>query len=347
MKKAVLSLFFVSLCFLCVSQSWTPKRIQLSYGIGGFYEYLPQGYNSSTKYPVIIFLHGIGEQGNGTSDLYKIESTGLPQVIKSGNFPTSFAVFGKSYSFVIICPQFSAWPSPDQVESVYSYVINNYYVDLNRVYLTGLSMGGGATWDYAGSSPSVSKKLAAVLPICGAAVPNDLGAKNIASQNLPVLATHNNDDDVVPVSNTIGWVDKINSNSPQTRAVRVVWPFGGHNAWSATYDPLNKFYNNMSAYEWMLQYSRESIVTPPSPPAPPPPKRLGVYPNPTSSSYVNLGFEYTGPTSRVTVLDSKGAAVKIVIVENTNPVRFDVSDLRSGIYFIRVGEMSPMKFIKL
>ena len=61
-------LFFIS---VSNAQVQTPRYNSVTGACGGYFEYLPQGYNSNTwqSYPLIIFIHGIGEEGNGTSDL--------------------------------------------------------------------------------------------------------------------------------------------------------------------------------------------------------------------------------------------------------------------------------------
>ena len=102
----------VILCFSdpCYSQVQTPRQTSISGACGGYYEYLPQGYNTNTtkNYPLIIAVHGIGELGNGTTDLGNILNcwTALPRLIDNGGFPTSFTVAGQSFSFIVISPQF-------------------------------------------------------------------------------------------------------------------------------------------------------------------------------------------------------------------------------------------------
>ena len=70
--------------------------------------------------------------------------------------------------------------------------------------MTGLSMGGGGTWLYAGDYP---EKLAAIVPICGAADvsrPEEL-------VNIPIWAFHNEGDPVVDVQQTFDWINGIRS----------------------------------------------------------------------------------------------------------------------------------------
>ncbi|HAO04873.1 MAG TPA: hypothetical protein DCQ15_09365 [Chitinophagaceae bacterium] len=125
----------------------------------GYYEYLPQGYwnNPDEKFPLIIFVHGIGECGNGTSDLGKVLVHGTPKQINNGSFPTSFNVNGQNFKFIVLAPQFTGWAAYIQMNDVINYAVSHYKVDLNRIYLTGLSMGGGCVWEYAGYSQTSSR----------------------------------------------------------------------------------------------------------------------------------------------------------------------------------------------
>lgn len=221
--------------------------------IGGFLKAMPARYDSTTKrYPLLLFIHGIGELGNGTSQLSNAAAVGTPSVIKWGHFPPNFNVGGKNYSFIVISPQFKAWPSAKDVNDMIDYAVKNFRVDTTRIYVSGLSMGGGATWDYA---VSYGKRIAAIVPICGASGPNDSKAKKIAQSGLAVWAFHNKDDGTVTYTNSEGFVNKINSFSPAIKAKLTLWPTGGHDAWTKATMPNYKE-NNMNMYEWMLQYSR-------------------------------------------------------------------------------------------
>ena len=87
-----------------------------------------------------------------------------------------------------------------------NYALQHYRVDPTRIYLTGLSMGGGATWDYpayGGTNGSYAMKIAAILPVSGADTLYRDGSQTIASANLPVYATHNQDDPTVPSVYTV------------------------------------------------------------------------------------------------------------------------------------------------
>jgi predicted peptidase len=227
--------------------------VTVNANIGGFMQALPARYDSTTKrYPLLVFLHGIGELGNGASQLANVAGPGVPGLIRNKKFPASFKVKDKNYSFIVITPQFKAWPSPNDVNAMISYAISKYRIDTTRIYVSGLSMGGGVTWDYAGTYP---KRLAAIVPICGAAGPTDTKVKNMVNAGLPVWAFHNEDDPTVSVNNSKNYVSKINALKPAVPARLTLWPTGGHDAWTKATSIAYKE-NGMNMYEWMLQYSR-------------------------------------------------------------------------------------------
>ena len=231
----------------------TAVSVNVTANIGGFYKALPARYDSTTKkYALLVFLHGAGEMGNGTTDLSKVLSNAVPSLINKNNFPASFVSGNTNYSFIVISPQFKTWPSTDDVDAMISYSITNFRIDETRIYVTGLSMGGGATWDYASV---YAGKIAAIVPICGASAPNASKAKNMADAHLPVWAFHNEDDPTVSVNTTIDYINMINSFNPSIVPKMTLWPTGGHNAWTKASDPNYKE-NNLNIYEWMLQYHR-------------------------------------------------------------------------------------------
>lgn len=319
--------FFIPL--LTIGQTWGPKYTSMTWGTGGYYEYLPVGYNdpgnAGKKYPVILFIHGIGEQGNGTSDLGRVRTVGFPTVINAGFFPNSFNVNGQDFSFIAIVPQFSGWPGSDQISNILDYIQANYRADESRLYLTGLSMGGGVTWDYASSSSAAANRLAAILPVCGASSPNTTKTQIMANAKLPVLATHNDLDPTVPVGYTHGYVDGMNSFGVNPSAIKVIWSSAIHNAWSRTYDPYEKLTGNLNAYEWLLQHSRGSAT-------PPPPAALSA----SISSSTSVSCNGSGDGS-ATVRASGGTA-PYSYSWSTSPVQTGVTatGLAAGSYTVTV-----------
>ncbi|WP_448518395.1 carboxylesterase family protein [Rhodoflexus sp.] len=237
----------------------------------GYLEHLPADYQQSNKsYPLLIFLHGITERGNGTTDLRKIAGGAMPFQIERQTLKMTFTVKGETFSFIVLCPQLSynygSWPV-SYVDRVVEYAKATYRVDESRIYVTGLSLGGGGTWDYAAAYPD---KVAAIAPVCGASGANKMKIASLVSNQIPVWAFHGTADNVVPTHVTLGWVRGINEfqgrNADAPKAKVTLYPKVGHNAWKQAYSP-NPFVadpvapNPMTVYEWMLLHSKPAAAT--------------------------------------------------------------------------------------
>jgi dienelactone hydrolase len=265
---------FIALLFIAAgtrAQTHAPRYVSMSSKTNGYYEYLPQGYDpeGTATYPLILFTTGIGEFGNGRSELPNVLKHALPQYIDIGAFPKSFTVGGQTHRFIVITPQFVKNPRPTaaDMETVLNYIIAHYKVNTSRIYITGLSYGGGLSWAYTGASSKNAKRIAAIVPV---ASPVPVGgdeeiyarSRVIAANNVPVWATHNRYDPSDPVSTTIKYTDYINeAPAPDPLAKRTLFNAAHHNAWTRTYDP-NFREQGMNVYEWMLQYQRGSAPPP-------------------------------------------------------------------------------------
>jgi predicted esterase len=227
----------------------------------GFYEYKPPTYSSGAKSPMIIFLHGIGERGDGSSTLSSVLNVGIPRNIHYGLTNMVFNYNGSNQGFVVLSPQLSYnygnW-QPFYIQEMIKYAKNNLNVDTNRIYLTGLSLGGGGVWNYASSSAAAAKGLAAIAPICGTC--DWSGLNNIAQQALPVWAFHAMDDGVVGIGCTQAAISGINSYNPIVAPITTYYPTGNHWIWDQVYDP-----GNPQLYLWFLSKSRSGSAPPPPP----------------------------------------------------------------------------------
>lgn len=187
--------------------------------------YIPDAYNEmkTYKWPVVIFLHGVEEIGN---DIDVIRKMGLPKVVK-----------GKQ--FVMIAPQCTAvWWNTDVLQQLYKEVLTKYHVDSSRIYLTGLSMGGFGTWNWAQASP---EKFAAIVPICGIGTP----LQACVLKQMPVWAFHNADDPIVTVAGSRDMVNALQACG-SSLVKYTESPTGGHDAWT-------KAYADTALYSWMLK----------------------------------------------------------------------------------------------
>jgi predicted esterase len=224
----------------------------------GFYEYKPVNYNAdpSKKYPLIVFLHGIGERGDGASQLPMILANGIPKYINAGHDMTFTSLTGQEETFLVLSPQLSASYGSWQniyVEEMLKYAKANLRIDTNRIYLTGLSLGGGGTWNYATASLANARQFAAIAPVCG--TNNWSNLCNLATANVPVWAFHAQDDGIVSVSNTNNAINQLNACNPAVRPIKTIYPNGNHWIWDRSYDTVNSFHNP-NVFEWFLGHAR-------------------------------------------------------------------------------------------
>ena len=203
----------------------------LSSNINGFYVYTPDNYDQTTKkYPLLINIHGLGENGTGQSQLNKILSNGPLREMNANN-----SIPGLNNSFIVVCPQFKTFPySIADIDLVIDYINQNYRVRSGREYLVGYNTGG-VIWDYVSSSAINAQKSAAVVIFSGIGTPTAQKGATIASSNLPVWAFHNIDDQIVSSSVSINYVNFINNSIPAPNPLaRLTTSFGvGHVSWIA------------------------------------------------------------------------------------------------------------------
>ncbi|HWV99436.1 MAG TPA: prolyl oligopeptidase family serine peptidase [Candidatus Acidoferrum sp.] len=204
--------------------------------------FLPKDYDARPrkKWPLILFLHGAGERG---TNVWKVATHGPPKrVAEHPDFP-----------FIVVSPQCPAgqlW-SEDVLLGLLDETIRKYAVDKTRIYLTGLSMGGYASWDLGLTHP---ERFAAIVPICGGGefitVLLAGGEQAEALKTLGVWAFHGGKDPVVPTEESQRMVDLLKKFGVQDVNL-TVYPEAGHDAWTETY-------NNPQLYEWLLKHQRLS-----------------------------------------------------------------------------------------
>jgi len=251
-------------------------------GFIGFLEFKPSDYGTQ-KHPLIIFLHGIGERGNGTTQINTVAYNGIPYYCANGG-TMRFTVAGQTSSFVVLSPQLSTtygyWPTFYAKELI-KYAKANLSIDTNRIYVTGLSLGGGGIWrlitDTQGFNYTYDAGIAAAAPICGTQEETDADFyATIGANHLPVWAFHSMDDGTVGVGATqhaeiLGNI--VGVNSPAIKFT--YYQSGGHaGAWVNAYDTghitrnvnvsgsLQSFTANPNLYEWFLMHTR-AVNTPP------------------------------------------------------------------------------------
>ncbi|MDY7395463.1 prolyl oligopeptidase family serine peptidase [Aureibaculum sp. 2210JD6-5] len=223
--KTLLLLFIIAIKFSVAQQSNEKFIIEQEY-----LKYLPENYDDdlTKKWPLLIFLHGAGERG---SDLEKIKVHGPPMLVEQG----------KQFPFIILSPQAKrGWDEDLLYELIRDFIDNNKRVDTDRIYLTGLSMGGYGTWKLAQKHPEM---FAAIVPICGGGNPEDVWKL----RHMPVWCFHGKLDGIVPLSASETMVEalkKVNDNVKFT-----VYPETYHDSWIQAY-------NDPKLYDWLLQQKK-------------------------------------------------------------------------------------------
>ncbi len=255
MQKTLIVLALILPFFLKAQQ--TVKVYRWSEGKNRLLSVPPPSYSKQTKSPLIIFLHGIGEKGTGSEeDLKKIQCCGIPKYIRVGHSMT-FTWNGKTEGFVVLCPQlysrYGTWENY-YIDAMIKFAKQNLNIDTNRIFLTGLSLGGGASWIYPSASVSNAKKLAGIVPVVSPCFMTN--GCNIANANLPVLAIHAIDDNLASPNCTINAIKSINNCGTEAHPNLIMYPNGAHYVWvKRAYDTAYDCFNP-NIYEWMLAQNR-------------------------------------------------------------------------------------------
>jgi predicted esterase len=207
------------------------KKVPLgsSDAMQGYWEYTPPGYGGGEQYPLLVFLHGIGENGDGSdAQLDKLLSNGPPRLIDQDQWP-------HERPFVVLSPQHpgGGCPGVAEVHDFLAFATSHYDINPARVYLTGLSCGAIGAWGYLGTH--LDEQITALVPIAG----DGVGAFNQAGCDLgrvPIWAFHGDADDVVGVNGTIEPVTKLQACDPKPDVEMLIYPGVGHDSWTMTYD---------------------------------------------------------------------------------------------------------------
>lgn len=210
---------------------------------------IPGGYDTDKSYPLVLFLHGAGKRGNDNEAQLKWGVTRFAEKEMMEKHPA-----------IVIAPQVPEnefwahlnWRQSDlKTEAeprlplalslqVVDLISGEYSVDTDRIYITGLSMGGFGTWDAIIRHPD---KFAAALPICGG---GDISkADQIA--HLPIWNFHGALDQVVPADLSRSMMQAIRTAGGTPGYTE--YPHVGHDSWIPAY-------NDDYVLDWLFSQSR-------------------------------------------------------------------------------------------
>ena len=206
---------------------------------GNEYKYVvfvPHDYKPDKAWPVILFLHGAGERGDDGELQAKV---GLAPAIRKRE---------KEFPFIAVFPQcakngFWRAESPDgqRAMAILAEVEKEFKTDHNRVYLTGLSLGGMGTWSIGMKYPD---RFAALVPVCGSG--DTSRAAKLAK--LPIWCFHGDDDKAVNVEGSRSMIAAIKEAGGNPKYTE--YPGVGHNSWDAAY-------GTAELYTWLLEQKRK------------------------------------------------------------------------------------------
>lgn len=204
----------------------TINREDLSY-----YLYFPEEYDSEEgkQFPLLLFLHGGGESGG---ELPMLKSNGPPKLIAEG----------KEFPFLILAPQNPyprKWWNTRAVKQLLDTIVSNHRVDPERLYLTGLSRGGGAAWEMAVQYPET---FAAMAVVCGM---TPLPYASWINKAMAIWVFHGTEDESIPFSESEAMVAKLKSMGYDVTFT----PYKGvgHNSWE-------RAYAEERLYQWFTEH---------------------------------------------------------------------------------------------
>ncbi len=188
----------------------------------------PADFDENKKYPVILYLHGSGTRNK----MEALHTNPLFRELKKQNQPV--------VAIAPLCEENSWFDHFHDLKALVRHITTLLYVDAERFYLTGLSMGGYGAWQLAMSIPEY---FAALVPVCGGGMYWSAGRL----QNLPVWAFHGGKDPTVLPEESEKMVAKVNAKGGNAKLT--VFPENGHNAWDDTY-------SNPALFEWLLSHKK-------------------------------------------------------------------------------------------
>jgi predicted peptidase len=198
------------------------KTVKLNYLL-----YLPSKYQEEEKWPLLIFLHGNGAQ----DDINMIRTYGPPKLIEEG----------RDFSYICLAPQLPGdvhW-DPDALYALVLDIIDDYSIDENKIYLTGLSRGGFGTWEFAVSYPDL---FAAIAPVCARGISGIERVKDI-----PIWIFHGEQDPGVPVQDSKLLYEELIAVNADVRIT--IYPDLGHDIW-------DRVYNDNLFWDWLFKQKK-------------------------------------------------------------------------------------------
>ena len=220
--------------------------------------HLPSGYEESTaSYPLLFFLHGVIQKGDGSIDsLERVAEHGPFRTMREGRWDQRLPM-------IVVGPQSSGiqpWWRGEELRDLLAHLNQTYRIDPDRRYLSGISMGGRGVWWLA---KNFSNEFAAVIPVSGWA--GDLSRSCDVFRGMAIWAFHGQQDPLIGVSAGRKPIDVLQSCTPGLIPEPQITVFddAGHGRWRRIYESEHYAVNAgadgelySDIYRWLLTFSR-------------------------------------------------------------------------------------------
>lgn len=208
--------------------------------------FVPPGYDGAQAYPLILFLHGAGERGGDNEAQLNNNANGAMRLLDDANLALQ-----PIFMIAPQCPTDGWWSGGTLTTAIgiVDQLSATYNIDPDRIYVTGLSMGGMGTWSAVTSQPD---RFAAAVPMSGNGDTN--AAAGVSA--IPFWFFHADNDGTVGVEGSDNLVAALRNAGGNVIYTR--YDLGGHGIWPTAYThPL--------LFEWLVSQQRgaPSTITPP------------------------------------------------------------------------------------
>ncbi len=237
MFNTLLLSFALSLTTQGLAMNQTEDRIEIEVKETKSLDYLiavPEAHDQDgDPVPLVLFLHGAGERGD---DLGRVKAHGPPKMVERGH----------DFGAVVVspqCPADSWWSNEvDLLIALLDKIEEGYNIDQDRIYITGLSMGGYGTFALCARQP---ERFAAAVPVCGGG--QFFEARRLTK--LPMWVFHGDADRVVPVEESTRMVKFMNQSGGE-HVKLTIYEGVGHNSW-------DKAYSDEAMWDWLFKQERK------------------------------------------------------------------------------------------
>ncbi len=275
------------------AETYTPIPINTNGSPRGYWEFLPAAYaaNPTKEFPVVIFLHGLGEGGLGTvgGELNRVLANGVANNLNSPS--NSIRALLNNQEVVVLCPQNAsgAWWSSGSIRPFLDFALANYRIDPKRIYLTGLSSGSQGVMSFMNNDPNADQLAAAVVCAFRGEIDEgapaqlvqvipfwiltargdwssnphltlDLMASELAGLNVPTMLNTNPGGPSPTSTHTgvfspeSGWTWSAGIDAVEGVNPKVtIFPGSNHNSWTATY-------NSTAMWDWLLTQKKPEVT---------------------------------------------------------------------------------------